>query len=85
MTNNDLRNFTIKFFKELGAVVKESEDVLLITQVPLKFQKFYGKNEPYTIGFDGSKSSLSVEIVTSESYLLKTMRGYLDNTGESVL
>ncbi len=85
MTNNDLRNFTIKFFKELGAFVKESEDVLLITQVPLKFQKFYGKNEPYTIGFDGSKSSLSVEIVTSESYLLKTMRSYLDNTGESIL
>ncbi len=85
MANNDLRNFTIKFFKELGASVQESGDVLLVTQVPIKFQKFYGKNEPYTIGFDGSKSSLSVEIVTSESYLLKTMRGYLDNTGESVL
>ena len=32
-----------------------------------------------------AQSSLSVEIVTSESYLLKTMRSYLDNTGESVL
>lgn len=85
MTNSDLRNFTIKFFKELGASVQESVDCLLVTQVPLKFQKFYGKNEPYTIGFDSSKSSLSVEIVTSESYLLKTMRSYLDNTGESVL
>ena len=85
MTNMDLRGFTIKFFRELGASVQESGDALLVTQVPLKFQKFYGKNEPYTIGFDGSKSSLSVEIVTSESYLLKTMRGYLDNTGESVL
>ena len=85
MENNPLRSFTTKFFQELGANVVDSGDKLLVTNVPMKFQKFYGKNEPYTIIFDNSMSSLSVELVTSESYLLKTMRGYLENTDESVL
>ncbi|MGV8142059.1 MAG: hypothetical protein ACP5NS_00295 [Candidatus Pacearchaeota archaeon] len=85
MTDNPLRNFTVKFFSELGAKISEDGESLVISGVPTKFQKFYGKNEPYTIAFDNSKSSLSVEIVTSESYLLKTMRSYLENTGESVL
>src|SRR3989344_8415177 len=80
-----LRNFTIKFFKELGAKIIDSGDTILVTDVPVKFQKFYGKNEPYNISFEVSQSSVSAEIVTSESYLLKTMRNYLDNTGESVL
>ena len=78
-----LKSFTIKFFNELGAKVLDSGDTLQVTSVPVKFQKFYGKNEPYTIGFDNS--SISKEVVTSESYLLKTMRSYLENTGESVL
>ncbi len=83
--DNPLRNFTVKFFQELGANIVEVGSTLLVTQVPVKFQKFYGKNEPYNIAFDKNQSSLSVEIVTSESYLLKTMRSYLENTGESVL
>lgn len=80
-----LKFFTIKFFKELGAKVVESEKSLLVTEVPVKFQKFYGKNEPYTIIFENNSSLHSTELITSESYLLKTMRSYLDNTGESVL
>ncbi len=83
--DNPLRTFTVKFFQELGASVETSGNSLIVSGVPVKFQKFYGKNEPYTIAFDNIQSSLSVEIVTSESYLLKTMRSYLDNTGESVL
>ena len=83
--DNPLRSFTVKFFAELGATVVDSGNLLVVSGVPAKFQKFYGKNEPYTISFDSTQSSLSVEIVTSESYLLKTMRSYLENTGESVL
>ncbi len=82
---NPLRSFTIKFFQELGANVVDSGGTLSVVNVPLKFQKFYGKHEPYTISFDKNQSSLSVEIVTSESYLLKTMRSYLENTGDSIL
>jgi hypothetical protein len=80
-----LRQFTVKFFSQLGANVLDNGETISVSGIPLKFQKFYGKNEPYTIAFDSKYSSLSIEVVTSESYLLKTMRSYLDNTGESVL
>lgn len=80
-----LKEFSIKFFKELGANVSDSGDSLEITGVPQKFQKFYGKNEPYNLVFDKNLSTQGTELITSESYLLKMMRSYLDNSGEAVL
>jgi hypothetical protein len=80
-----LKEFSIKFFKELGANVLDSGDSLEITGVPQKFQKFYGKNEPYKLVFDKNLSTQGTELITSESYLLKMMRSYLDNSGEAVL
>ena len=83
--NDPLRSFSVQFFKELGASVSYSGDFLEITGVPAKFQKFYGKNEPYRLVFDKSRATSNVELVTSESYLLKMMKSYLDDVGDSVL
>lgn len=86
MENNDpLRLFSLQFFKELGAKVDEFRDYIEVTSVPMKFQKFYGKNEPYKLVFDKSLLAMDSELITSESYLLKMMRAYLDNVGDSVL
>lgn len=83
--DNHLKSFSLQFFKELGANVLESGDFIEVTSVPVKFQKFYGKNEPYKIVFDKSLSVLGTELVTAESYLLKMMKAYLDNSGDAVL
>lgn len=80
-----LKVFTLQFFKELGATVREWNNSLEITTVPAKFQKFYGKNEPYRVVFDKAMAVSGVELITPESYLLKAMRTYLDSSGESVL
>jgi len=82
--DQQLKTFSINFFKELGASVTDLGDFLEVTSVPPKFQKFYGKNEPYKLVFDKALSSVG-ELVTAESYLLKMMRAYLDNSGDSVL
>ncbi len=79
-----LRQFSIQFFKELGAKVNENTDYLEVSEVPAKFQKFYGKNEPYRIVFDKAFASTG-ELVAPESYLLKMMKAYLDNSGDAVL
>ncbi len=79
-----LRQFSIQFFRELGAKVSESTDYLEVSEVPPKFQKFYGKNEPYRIVFDKNFSSTG-ELVAPESYMLKMMKAYLDNSGDAVL
>ncbi|MBS3083504.1 hypothetical protein J4423_01735 [Candidatus Pacearchaeota archaeon] len=84
-SNDPLRLFSIQFFKELGANVYECRDYIEVTSVPLKFQKFYGKNEPYKLVFDKSLAAMDAELITPESYLLKMMRAYLDNVGDSVL
>lgn len=80
-----LKAFSLQFFKELGATISDSGDYVKITDVPAKFQKFYGKNEPYKLVFDKSLSDSENDLVTSESYLLKMMRAYLDNSGDAVL
>ncbi len=85
MENNPLKTFSMQFFKELGAGVNDSGDFLEVTSVPAKFQKFYGKNEPYRLVFDKSLASPNAELITSESYLLKMMKSYLEDTGDSVL
>jgi|SRR3989344_2005643 len=82
---NPLKIFSLQFFKELGANIIDCGDYLEVTDVPVKFQKFYGKNEPYKIVFDKSFSNVENEIVTAESYMLKMMRAYLDNSGDAVL
>ena len=83
-SNDPLRLFSLQFFKELGANVVDSGKNIEVTGVPAKFQKFYGKNEPYKLVFDKNLSSEG-ELITNESYLLKMMRAYLDNSGDSVL
>ncbi|MEK6908762.1 MAG: hypothetical protein AABX23_01785 [Nanoarchaeota archaeon] len=80
--DNQLKAFSLQFFRELGASVSDSGDYLEVKDVPPKFQKFYGKNEPYKLVFD---KSISGELVAPESYLLKMMRAYLDNSGDAVL
>lgn len=81
---DQLKQFSLQFFKELGADVSEVGDHLEVSQVPPKFQKFYGKNEPYKIVFDKNLSSMG-ELVAPESYMLKMMKAYLDNSGDAVL
>lgn len=83
--DNQLKSFSLQFFKELGASVSDSGEYVEVSEVPPKFQKFYGKNDPYKLVFDKALSTPGTELITPESYLLKMMRAYLDNSGDAVL
>ncbi len=85
MESNALKIFSMQFFKELGASINDSGNFLEIINVPAKFQKFYGKNEPYKLVFDKTLAVSGAELITAESYLLKMMKSYLDDSGDSVL
>lgn len=77
--------FVEKFFKNLGAKTFFDEGVLIVSKVPLNFQKFYGKNEPYKFTLDKEKENFQVEFLEKGSYTLKAISSYLDNSGQTTL
>lgn len=81
---NQIKNFTINFFKNLGSQIQEKQDTLLVTSIPEKFEKFFGKQGPYTLVFDLSKSA-NGELVAKGSYMLKAMKSFLENSGSTTL
>lgn len=83
--SNLLIKFATQFFNEIGAEIDSSPNMMVVKNIPPKFEKFYGKKGPYKIVYDKSVSNDSEELLTPESYLLKAMRGYLDNKGSSTL
>src|SRR3989344_561333 len=82
---NLLKKFTETFFKNLGCSVTCGEKFIEVKNVPEKFEKFFGKNGPYKISFDKKYSDDGIEIVSNGSYLLKSMKNYLENSGGTTL
>lgn len=82
---NQLISFVQKFFNNLNANCTFEKDVLTITNVPLPFQKFYGKNEPYYFTTNKNKISNEIEFLDKSSYIIKTISAYLESSGQNTL
>ena len=82
---DQLLNFVAKFFDNLGATVKYYDKKLTVTNVPEKFQKFYGKKEPYVFTTMKEKSNEDVMYLEKGSYTLKTIQSFLENSGQTTL
>ena len=80
---NELINFFIKFFKNLGSEVKQEEKFLIISHVPPSFEKFSGKRGPYFFSFEKEKEGY--EMVSPNHYFIRTIREFLEGRGETTL
>lgn len=78
-------SFVEKFFANLGATIIPQDGVLIVTNVPHHFEKFYGRNAPYKFTGDKSKESAEVEFLEKGSYTMKSIRSFLENSGQTTL
>jgi len=81
---NKLLNFVEKFFLNLGSKTVIQNEVLIVNKVPLHFQKFYGKSEPYKFGIKKTEDE-NIEMLEKGSYTLKAIKSYLEDTGQTTL
>jgi len=82
-TLNDLKKFTHSFFTNLGCLITEVGDTLLVSKIPVDFEQAYSKKGPYTLVFD--KDDSEGELVSRGSFMLKTMTSYLEQRGQTAL
>ncbi len=85
MMEKELLNFLLKFFKNLGATTSNKDEILVISNVSEKFEKFYGKKSPYKFTTNLELKNEDVEYIENNSYLLKVISNYLKNSGETTL
>ncbi|MBI2629877.1 hypothetical protein HYW76_02135 [Candidatus Pacearchaeota archaeon] len=81
----DIKDFTINFFQNLKCTISINEEVYTITNAPKDFEDFFGKKSPYYLVFEKSREKENTELITQGSYLLKAIKDYLDNKGQTTL
>lgn len=79
---NNLKEFFTKFFKNLNCKIIEEENSLVISEIPSRFEKFSGKKGPYYLSFE---EKTGYEKITSNHYLIKAIKEFLENQGETTL
>jgi hypothetical protein len=80
-----LLKFVWKFFKNLGATLSMRNEILTASNIPEKFEKFFGKKSPYKFTVDESLATDEVEFLEKGSYTLKAISSYLEGSGETTL
>lgn len=85
MVENELISFTESFFKNLGCKIKYDGKVMTIEQAPQNFEELYGKKSPYSIVFSSEDMDEKKELISPGSFLLKSMKDYLENKGQASL
>ncbi|MBU3923633.1 MAG: hypothetical protein KJ592_01835 [Nanoarchaeota archaeon] len=78
-----IRKFTLEFFRSLKADVKEDGDVLVVSNVPKSFEDLFGKISPYQLCFSGGVKDC--EFVGKGSAVLAAMTKYLEGSGKATL
>src|SRR3989339_546863 len=75
----------LKFIENLQSTVIEKGDSLVISNVPEKFEKFYGKKSPYIFVFKSEDKNSQNEFIEKGNYLLKTISNFLEEQGSTTL
>lgn len=78
-----LKEFITKFFEQLGATLDEIGDTVIITEVPLPFERFYGKKAPYKFSF--SEEVEGFELIHQNSFLIRSINDYLEHSGQTTI
>jgi len=82
---DSIKQFITKFFENLQSTVIEKGDSLVISNVPEKFEKFYGKKSPYIFVFKSEDKNSQNEFIEKGNYLLKTISNFLEEQGSTTL
>src|SRR3989339_254652 len=82
---DSIKQFIIKFFENLQSTVIEKGNSLVISNVPAKFEKFYGKKSPYIFVFKSEDKNSQSEFIEKGNYLLKTISNFLEEQGSTTL
>jgi len=82
-----IKEFTLNFFKSLNCNILDKETHIIIKNVPDSFENFVDNYSPYILVFDMDQHKLieDSELMEKGSYLLKSMREYLETTGQTTL
>jgi hypothetical protein len=80
---NPLKEFFLKFFKNLGCKVSENGECLNIIDIPSSFEKFSGKKGPYAFCFESPVDGY--EFVGANHYIINSMKDFLEGRGETTL
>lgn len=80
---NQVKKFTIEFFKSLECTLSNKNNILIIENVPKGFEDLYGKVAPYHLNFSGQIDG--TEFVGKGSSLLVAMTKFLKGVGKTTL
>lgn len=80
---NQIKKFTIEFFKNLKCSISEEDDILVIENIPKSFEDLCGRVAPYRLSFSSQISG--TEFVGKGSALLTAMTKFLKGTGKTTL
>jgi hypothetical protein len=83
MEAQKIKDFVKKFFINSGCDVLEEGDILNVSNVSPKFEKFFGKNSPYKFVFENEDEGC--DFITKGSVLIKTINEFLENKGKTTL
>ena len=85
MVQSNSKQFLLEFFKD--AKVEDKDGVLTVSNVPLGFEKFVGKLEPYRFVFDIETHNKikDSELIMQGSYFMLAIRDYLSDKGQASL
>lgn len=78
-----IRKFTLEFFKSLKCDISEENDLLVVSNVPKSFEDLYGKVAPYRLCFSGGVKDC--EFVGKGSAVLAAMTKFLEGSGKATL
>ncbi len=78
-----LKKFTLEFFRNLKCDVSVNGDILIVENVPKSFEDLFGKVSPYKLSFSGSGNGL--EFVGKGSQILTAITKFLEGAGKATI
>lgn len=87
MIKNTIKDFCIDFFKTLDCKIISKKNMITIENAPYEFEDFVGKNAPYNLTFDTESHNdiENSELMVKGSYLLKSMRDFMQDKAQTTL
>ena len=82
---DSILKFIWNFFKNLEATLSVRNEIITVSNVPEKFEKFLGKKSPYKFTTKKELETDEIEFLEKGSYVLKAISDYLENSAETTL
>jgi len=81
----DIKKFTTSFFNHMKCELHWEDQILVVESIPKKFEKYVGKEGPYTFAFTKETKTSETELLEKGHYLLKAMSEFLNSKPQTTL